>query len=243
MGDSTVQSATDLTRVLIVHDDPLVRGVLRTTCEASHDLCVVGDSHCDGAAVASLQSRPDIVVLEPGDAWATEDLVERIRSGGADAPRVLVVGDPPEGRSALRWLRMPIDGLIPASSGVGAVADAIRSIAAGARVVDAHPRALAIAELGRDLRAVRAAGELPLTATEVRLLALLADGLTIRQAASRMGVSPRTVESRVTRVYRKLGARSRVQALARASAAGHVDLGPRSARQPIDEAAAPSAWR
>ena len=65
-----------------------------------------------------------------------------------------------------------------------------------------------------------------LTGRERAVLALIAQGLTTRQMASRLGVSERTVESHISSSYRKLAVRSRVQAAARAVEAGIADLHP-----------------
>ena len=51
------------------------------------------------------------------------------------------------------------------------------------------------------------------------------------QMASRLGISPRTVESHISRTYRKLSVRTRVQAVTRAAQAGIADLRPRSRRE------------
>jgi hypothetical protein len=48
----------------------------------------------------------------------------------------------------------------------------------------------------------------------------------VKQIGKRLRLSPRTVETHLSRLYRKLGARNRVQALSRAAALGFVDLGP-----------------
>lgn len=69
------------------------------------------------------------------------------------------------------------------------------------------------AELARVGR--RTAGSDELTATERRLAELAAAGLTNREVAERAFVTVKTVEANLTRVYRKLGVRSRT-ALARA---------------------------
>ena len=50
-----------------------------------------------------------------------------------------------------------------------------------------------------------------LTPTERRIAALVADGMTNREVAASLFVTPKTVESALTRVYRKLGVRSRTE--------------------------------
>ena len=77
-------------------------------------------------------------------------------------------------------------------------------------------------ELGAPLWAERVCEELrriggrtpasdELTATERQIATKVAEGLTNREVASTLFVSPKTVESTLTRVYRKLGVRSRTE--------------------------------
>jgi DNA-binding NarL/FixJ family response regulator len=53
--------------------------------------------------------------------------------------------------------------------------------------------------------------ELGLTSTELRIAGLVRDGASNREIASRLYLSVKTVEATLTRVYRKLGVRSRTQ--------------------------------
>jgi DNA-binding CsgD family transcriptional regulator len=62
------------------------------------------------------------------------------------------------------------------------------------------------------------------TPRERQILQLLAEGLTMRQVARRLEISPRTVETHVAKLYRKLDVRTRVQAIARAASIGLIDL-------------------
>ena len=66
--------------------------------------------------------------------------------------------------------------------------------------------------------------EADLTQRQRQVLELLGDGRTMGQIASRLGISPRTVETHVTSLYRKLGVRTRVQAISRAATLGLVEL-------------------
>ena len=105
---------------------------------------------------------------------------------------------------------------------------AIETVAGGGRVLPPGYERDAVAALGRFARAARTerwASE-TLTPRELEVLRLLAAGLTIRQVATRTRISPRTVESHVTRLYRKLGVTTRVQAIARAASHGLIELAP-----------------
>jgi DNA-binding CsgD family transcriptional regulator len=66
---------------------------------------------------------------------------------------------------------------------------------------------------------LRTASPIDLTETERQVAELVSSGLTNREVAARMFVSLRTVESSLSRIYRKLGVRSRTE-LARAYPAG-----------------------
>jgi DNA-binding CsgD family transcriptional regulator len=52
----------------------------------------------------------------------------------------------------------------------------------------------------------------PLTPRELEILALLASGLPTPNIAERLGIAPPTVKTHLTGVYRKIGAKNRVQA-------------------------------
>ena len=84
-----------------------------------------------------------------------------------------------------------------------------------------------LAQLGKLARQTRAASgaQSNLTEREIEILEYVALGLTVKQVASRLGLSPRTVETHLAKLYRKLGVRNRVQALSRAASLGLIDLG------------------
>jgi LuxR family maltose regulon positive regulatory protein len=74
---------------------------------------------------------------------------------------------------------------------------------------------------------VRAPGAMSLTTAELELLPALSSHLTFREIAERRGVSPHTVKTQASSIYRKLRVTSRGDAIARAEALGLLDdLGP-----------------
>jgi DNA-binding CsgD family transcriptional regulator len=76
---------------------------------------------------------------------------------------------------------------------------------------------------GRGERKRPASGWASLTPTERDVVQLVGEGLGNKDAAARLFVSPRTVESHLTHVYTKLGLPSRVQLAQEATRRGEVD--------------------
>ena len=101
----------------------------------------------------------------------------------------------------------------------GRPADALEySIAAGDVDAVARPGARLAAE-----RAPSTGGASSLTAAELRVLPMLATHLSFPEIAAQMFVSPHTVKSQAMSLYRKLGASSRSQAVARSRELGLLD--------------------
>ncbi len=215
-------------RVLIVDDHPILRNVVRLACEASSLLEVVGEA-ADGerALQAHAALHPDVVVLDlilPG-----VDGLEVARRMKAERPetRILVLTGRTDGEAVLASMRAGADGFLVKTSGVRDIASAIERVGRGERVFAPEQERRAIQELGRLVRhsRQRTKAEALVTEREREVLQLLARGLTMQQVARRLGISPRTVESHVTKIYRKLDADSRVQAIWKAAGLGLIDLG------------------
>ncbi len=83
-----------------------------------------------------------------------------------------------------------------------------------------------VSELGAYIRRARDGAEVDqdITGRQREILGLLADGFTISQIGRRLAISPRTVETHVANLYRKLSVRTRLQAIARAASLGIIDL-------------------
>jgi len=71
--------------------------------------------------------------------------------------------------------------------------------------------AIAYAQRGRGQRKRPASGWASLTPTELDVVRLVSEGLTNNDIATRLFVSPRTVQTHLTHIYTKLGLTSRVQ--------------------------------
>lgn len=212
-------------RILIVDDHPVLRGVVRMACDAAPGMQVVAEAG-DGTSALDecARVRPDVVVLDlelPG--MDGLEVARRLQEA-AHAPRILALSERSDDRALFECMRIGVGGFLGKSAGMRQITGAIEVVAAGGRVFTPEQEATAHDVLRRHARRAQHASKIDVSPRELEVLRLIADGLTMRQVATRLGISPRTVESHIANLYRKLGAGGRVQAIARAAALGLIEL-------------------
>lgn len=213
--------------VTIAIDHPLVRDAVRRSCDRVGTVQVLAEVADTPALLAACRERvPTVIVLddELGGGHGLEAL-RAVRDQGV-AAGVLVLTDRTDGASVLDALKLGVRGYLGKADGLRGVGDAVSRIAAGERLIDPELEQAAVMALGEFARHAREGSEVEATLTprEQQILVLVSDGLTMQQVASRLGISPRTVETHVAKLYRKLGVRTRVQAVSRAAQLGLIDL-------------------
>ena len=228
MSAETDPGVAQAARVLVVEDHPVLRGVVRLACEHTPGLELAGEVE-DGRQALDAVGRlhPDVVVLDlslPGELQGL-DVARRIRADGEGA-RILILTGRNDERTVFESIRAGADGFLEKTAGVRFIADALLRVAAGERVFTPEQERIAVEELGRLARQAREVSGVRATLTdrEIEILELLALGFTVKQVATRLLLSPRTVETHVAKLYRKLGARNRVQAVSRAASLGLIEL-------------------
>jgi DNA-binding NarL/FixJ family response regulator len=219
-------------RVLVVDDEELVRTGLRLILDAEPDLTVVGTAVDGVHAVAEARRLlPDVVLMDirmPGmdGLAATRQIV-----GGADALpcKVVILTTFDVDEHVYEALRAGASGFLLKDVPADQLAHAIRVAAAGeALLAPSVTRRLIAAFTGpRPAQpAVRLPGIDELTAREVEVLELLAEGLSNIEIGARLFVGEATVKTHVARILTKLGVRDRVQAVIVAFRAGIVPIDP-----------------
>jgi DNA-binding NarL/FixJ family response regulator len=215
-------------RVLVVEDHPVLRGVLRAACEHTDGLALAGEAGSGEEAVEAFAAlRPDLVVLDlslPGEIQGL-DVARAIRAEGTPT-RILVLTGRTDERAVFEAIRVGADGYLEKTAGIRFIADSLLRVAAGERVFTPEQERVAFAGLGRLARQARESSDVhpALTQRELQILQLVSRGLTVKQVATRLRLSPRTVETHISKAYRKLGVRNRVQAVSRAAALGLLEL-------------------
>jgi DNA-binding NarL/FixJ family response regulator len=215
-------------RVLVVDDQELVRTGFRMILGAQGDLEVVGEA-ADGARAVAEARRldPDVVLMDvrmPGT-----DGIEATRRITADPDlraRVVILTTFDHDEAVHAALRAGASGFLLKDGPVDDLLAAVRTVAAGESLLAPSVTTRLIREFTRRPAGPPAAPppELAeLTAREVEVLGLVAEGLTNAEIAARLVVGDATVKTHVARVLMKLGLRDRVQAVVFAYEAGLVE--------------------
>ena len=224
MSDS-LASMDPQVRAVVAAGHPTVLGVIDLACREAGVSVVASVSSARAAIDACLAETPGLLVLDLDlpDADGSRVLTDL---EAARPESVLVLSDRADGDLVLRVLRLGARGFVTKAEGLRGLADTIRRVLAGERVIAPGLEQDAVLALGRFAKRAREGAEVAaeLTAREHQVLELLSDGHTMRQIATRLSISPRTVETHVAKVYRKLGVSTRVQAVSRAATLGLVEL-------------------
>ena len=208
--------ATAPIRVFLLDDHEVVRQGLRALLESGGDIVVVGESGLAQEAAARIPAlRPDVAVLDA-----------RLPDGsGIEVCRTIRSVDP--GIQALILTSYDDDEALFAAIMAGAagyvlkeitgqdLVGAVHQVAAGNSLIDPS---LTARVLDRVRNGPGTAPELAgLTEQELKLLALIAEGLTNRQIGERMFLAEKTVKNYVSSILAKLGLERRTQAAVLAS--------------------------
>jgi RNA polymerase sigma factor (sigma-70 family) len=218
----------DRTTALVSSRFAVIEGVLRLSAAALPGIEQVRPVADRDRIVAELATTsPAIVVidLEPVGPDAVE-LVRTVARSSDGAPVVLLT-DRVDASVALEAMRSGVRGFLVKPDALRELAPTLRRILTGERIIDPSIEQASVEMLGRFARRTREGAEVEaaLSPREMEILILMGEGLTMQQIARRLGISPRTVETHATKLYRKLEVRTRVQAVAKAASIGLIELG------------------
>lgn len=190
-------------RIVLADDQAMLRGALAALLDLEPDMSVVGVAADGDDAVRVVEAeRPDVCLMDiqmPGSDGIEATLALRAAS---PTTRVLVVTT----FARPGYLRAALDagahGFVVKNASVEHLADAIRRVHAGLRVVDPTLAEMSLFE-----------GANPLTARERQILRLAADGRDAPAIAAEVFLSAGTVRNNLSSAIGKLGASNRAQAV------------------------------
>jgi DNA-binding NarL/FixJ family response regulator len=210
-------AAEDRVRVLVVDDDPLARRVVRDALQSAGIIVVAEATDGRDAVSLALHYRPDVVVMDvvmPGMDGITA--MQRILEKAPDV-RVVMLSTAAEEDAGLLAVRMGASGYLRKDMDLSGLPTTLREATDGNVVCSREFISLLVDELrsapattaGVGMRPVKS----PLTPREWEVLDLLCMGLTTRQVSDELVLSIETVRTHVKNLMRKLGVRTRAEAV------------------------------
>jgi two-component system response regulator DesR len=190
-------------RLLLADDQALVRGALATLLGLEPDLLVVAEvGRGDEVVAAARQSRPDVALLDvemPGLDGIAAAAALRAALPSCKVLMVTTFGRPGYLRRAMA---AGASGFLVKDTPARQLADAVRRVAAGLRVVDPTLAAETLAT-----------GDSPLTPRETEVLLAAREGGTVADIAAQLKLSEGTVRNHLSSAIGKTGARTRAEAV------------------------------
>lgn len=197
--------------VLLVDDHAVVREGYRRLLERAGGIAVIGEA-ADAAAAHTLfcSLQPQVVVMDiTMPVTSGIEAMRRMLASHADA-RVLMFSMHEDTIFATRALQAGAFGYVTKASAPQTLVEAVHSVAAGKKYLSAEmARKLAL----RDFAGAQ--GE-DLSAREMQVLRLLAQGQSVKSIAESMGLSPKTVANHQSALKQKLAADTAIELLRKA---------------------------
>jgi len=204
-----------VTRLLLAEDQAMIREALATLLELEADLEVVasvgrGDEVLGALAAAQAADRPvDVALLDiemPG-----MDGICAAQQAHTAYPKLRIVILTTFGRPGFlrRAMEAGASAFLVKDAPAAQLAEAIRRVVAGERVIDPDLAAAALAD-----------GVNPLTSRERDVLAASAGGATNAEIAAKLFLSEGTVRNYLSACIQKTGTRNRTEALTLARTKG-----------------------
>ncbi|MEQ1762697.1 MAG: response regulator transcription factor [Pyrinomonadaceae bacterium] len=195
-------------RIIIADDHPVFLAGLRTVVESEADIEIVGQAADGEQALRMLQElRPDVAVLDIGmpkvDGIGLLTEIQRQRLPVS----VIFMTMYRERKLYDRGIELGLRGYVLKDSASDDLIEAIRTVAAGEKFIS--PELLSHFTESRTKSGERRATEQQLSASEMRILSLIAEYKTSREIADTLYISPRTVETHRTNICTKLGLQGR----------------------------------
>lgn len=197
-------------RVILVDDHDMVRNALSKLLGANADIEVVGDADSAETAWELLRTQTvDVIVSDldlPGESG--RQLALKILEDNP-AQGVVILSYRVDPSEVQFLVEAGVRGYVPKSANADELARAVRSVAAGQH----HFSPQAATALAESVRNQNGTKMNPLSIRQTLILQHMSRGLTTREIANELCLSPKTVEKYRSEILRRLNCKNQVQAL------------------------------
>ncbi len=209
-------------RVLLADDHAVVRAGIRQFLEQADDIIVIAEAD-DGEMARDLiaQHKPDVAVLDIQMPKATGIEVTRWVRANHQEIGVLVLTAYDDDPYVIAVLQAGANGYVLKTASPTSIVQAVRDVHEGKSALDPAITGRLMAQIAN-----RTPGDLPsyeeLTERELEVLALAGKGYTNKAIGVQLGISDRTVQGHLAKIYHKLHAGSRTEAVMKAVSLGLI---------------------
>jgi NarL family two-component system response regulator YdfI len=201
-----------VTGVLVAATSAVRRSGLETIIRESASLKLIGSSPgMVGLLERARELHPDAVLIDlPQPDSQFSATAAALKDAGAS---VLVLIDEPDLTWTVRLLRAGVSAVLPRESTASEIYSAIQAATTGLILLDPEIAQNLAASVRGERNESSAEMIEDLTAREIQVLRLLAEGLGNKEIAARLGISDHTAKFHISSILAKLGASSRTEAV------------------------------
>lgn len=202
-------------RIMLVDDHEVVRLGMKSLLERHADFEVVAEAAAaDEAVQKAMQHEPDIVLMDIRLAGSSGiDACEEITTALPDT-KVVMLTSYADDELLFAAIRAGASGYVLKQIGSGELIQAVEAAARGEATLDPSLTQRVFSEVRRAIQKEEKAAFGELTAQEMQVLALIAEGKTNREIADALFLSEGTVRNYVSSILSKLEVSNRAEAAA-----------------------------
>ncbi len=204
-------------KVFIVEDHEVVRLGVKSILEMEEEIDVVGEASSGGEAVEKIKMiSPNILILDMRlPDMKGYELAEQVKKFQSETKIIIMTGFEDE-QEIFSSLKVGVEGYILKDSPASDLIRAIKEVYSGKNFLAPSIAKRVVGKVFEE--------EPLLSERELEVLRFLSEGLKVKEIASELFISERTVKSHITSIFRKMGVSNRTQALREAMKRGYIKI-------------------
>jgi two-component system, NarL family, nitrate/nitrite response regulator NarL len=200
-------------RAAIVDDHPMIRDGVALAFSSTRDITVVADGSTGAEAVSIAQKLlPDVILLDinlPGGGFeAAKTIIQQ-----TPAVRIIILTASDHDADLATALNLGARGYLLKGSAAPEIIHAVRTVFKDSPYVTPRLANRMLMRLSKRAPSVTEDGVEELTKREVKIISLVAKGMTNKDVANNLNISVKTIKHHMTHVMQKLQAKNRLEAV------------------------------